>query len=263
MNWFQVQAYLKYLCKAKYRRGHRIHPPFAFDLVRYLFYEKHQYYHFDIINDIRNDLSQSKSKLLVTDLGAGSKKFKGRKRSVRHLIKYNATPQKQGELISRLVVNFKPDNIIELGTSLGIGTLYLAMANSNAAVHTIEGCERLANEAAKNFSIAQVDNVNQHVGNFSEVLPGVVEGLKSVDVVYFDGHHDCQATLDYFNICLSKASTSAVFIFDDIYWSKGMAKAWEQIVNHPQVSVSFDLFRFGIVILNKEVKKQHYMVRWP
>lgn len=263
MNWFQVKAYFRYLYKAKYRRGHKIHPPFAFDLVRHIFYEKHRYYHFDVIDEIRMDLLQSQKKISITDFGAGSKKFKSKIRSIQHLIKYNATPTKQGELISRLITEFKPNNIIEFGTSLGIGTLYLALPNLKSNVYTIEGCPNVANEAGVNFSIAQVGHVHQYIGSFKEILPSILNEVDRVDMVYFDGHHDYQATLNYFNACLNKSSESALFIFDDIYWSPGMAKAWNEVIDHPQVSVSFDLFKFGIAVLNRDVKKQHYMVRWP
>ncbi len=263
MNWFQLKSYLKYLSKAGYRRGHRIHPPFAFYLVRHLFYEKHKFYHFDVIDELREDLLLSDEEIKVNDFGAGSKKFKSNVRSIKNLVKYNATSKQQGELISRLVNYFKPHNIIELGTSLGIGSMYLAMPNSQSALHTIEGCSNIAEAARKNFNNLNISNIYSYVGDFKDVLPGILNQLENVDMVYFDGHHDYQVTLDYFNMCLEKASSSALFIFDDIYWSKGMTDAWKEIVRHPQVSVSFDLFHFGIAILKKEVKKQHYMIRWP
>ncbi|MCW3805558.1 O-methyltransferase [Plebeiibacterium marinum] len=263
MNWFQVKAYIKYIFKARYRRGHRIHPPFAFDLVRHLFYEKHSYYHFEVINEIREELAHDHTLVKVTDLGAGSKKFLHNDRKVKDILKYNATPKRQGELISRLVAMFKPQNIIELGTSLGVGTLYLAMPDSASKVFTIEGCPNISVLAGELFKKAGAHNITPISGSFNDELPIVLRQCQSVDMVYFDGHHDYQATLDYFSLCLEKASKSAIFIFDDIYWSRDMAQAWKEVVAHPQVSISFDLFRFGITILNKEVKKQHYMVRWP
>ncbi len=263
MNWFQVRAYLKYKRNAKYKKGHRIHPPFAFDLVRHDFYDKHSYYHFDVINTVRKNLLQTEEKVEVVDLGAGSKKFSNPIRKVSSLVKYNATPQLQGELISRLITRFKPDNIVELGTSLGLGTLYLAMPNSLATVYSIEGCPNISAIANQTINAAKVKNITLLNGSFNVELPKILDALHEVDMVYFDGHHNYEATINYFQMCLKKASDSALFIFDDIHWSEGMEKAWNEIVANENVSISFDLFRFGIVIINKDVEKQHYIVKWP
>lgn len=259
MNWYLIKAYIQYRIKPKYQPTSS---GFISDIFEKVFLETFPYYHFGTINKIRESLLKSSQKIEVTDLGAGSKKFSSSKRSVRHLIKYNASSKEQGELLFRLVAYCKPQHIIELGTSLGMGTLYLAMPNSKAHVFTIEGCPQIAKLAEQNFKSAQVKNITQQVGSFECQLPKIINKLDKVDLVYFDGHHDYQATLDYFNICLPKASPSAIFIFDDIHWSEGMTKAWSQIIAHPAVSFSLDFLDFGIVILNSDIEKQHGVVKW-
>lgn len=236
--------------------------PCVSDLFDKVFLETYPYYGFDTIDKLRDNLLKSKLKLEVTDLGAGSKKFKNNHRSVQHLVKYNASPKKQGELLFRLVAYLKPQNIIELGTSLGLGTLYLAMPNPKAQVFTIEGCPEVAKVAGENFKSAQAKNITQKNGSFKDELPKLIHRLDKVDMVYFDGHHNYQATMAYFELCLLKASKSAVFIFDDIHWSKGMTKAWNQIAANTAVSVSFDFFDFGIAILNSDVEKMHGVIKW-
>lgn len=263
MNKHQIKAYIKYKRSAKFRKGHSIHPPFAFDLVRHYFFEKHPYYHFDAIDSVRQSLLTNKQTLEIKDFGAGSKVFKSNKRKISEIAKYNTTPKRQGELISRLVSYLKPKNIIELGTSLGIGTLYLAMPNSKTKVHTIEGCKNIAEQAQNTFDKSNIENIEQHIGTFETELPKALQQMETVDMVYFDGHHGYDATMNYFNMCHPKASSSAIFIFDDINWSKEMSDAWTKIIEHPSVSISFDLFRFGIVILNMDVHKQNYKIAWP
>lgn len=259
MNWHQIKAYIKYRITAKYRP---LNSPFASDLFDEFFCETYPYYAFVVIDKLRDSLLKSNDKIEVTDFGAGSKVFSNNKRSIRHLIKYNASSKEQGELLFRLVTYFKPQNIIELGTSLGLGTLYLALPNSRAHVFTIEGCPKIAKVAEQNFISAQAKNITQLVGSFKSELPKIINKLGKVDMVYFDGHHDYQATMDYFNICLPKAAVSAIFIFDDIHWSQGMTKAWSQIIAHSAVSVSFDFFDFGIAILNKDIEKLNGVVKW-
>lgn len=263
MNRYKLKAYVKHKRRARHRKGHRIHPPFAFNLVRNIFFEKHPFYHFDEINAVRKTLLKNKETIEITDFGAGSKVFKSNKRQVAKITKYNTTPQKQGELISRLVCHLKPHNIVELGTSVGIGTLYLAKPNSKANIHTIEGCKAIAQVAENTFTESKVENIKQHIGSFSEVLPEVLSGLDGVDLVYFDGHHNYEATLNYFKMCLPKANEGALFVFDDINWSKEMNKAWSDIMAHTKVSVSFDMLRFGLAFINMNVHKQHYKISWP
>ncbi len=259
MNWYQIRAYIKYRLKSKYRPSDSL---FVSDLFDKVFWESYPYYGFETIDILRDMLLRSKQKIAVTDLGAGSKKFKGNQRSVRHLVKYNASPKKQGELLFRLTAYLKPHNIIELGTSLGLGTLYLALPNSKARVFTIEGCPEIANVAAQSFKSVQAKNIKQQIGSFRDELPKLINKIDEVDLVYFDGHHDYHATMDYFHICLPKASKSAVFVFDDIHWSRGMTKAWGQISANPAVSVSLDFFDFGIAILNSDTEKMHGVVKW-
>ncbi len=69
-------------------------------------------------------------------------------------------------------------------------------------------------------------------------------------------------TLNYFYQCLEKANSNSVFIFDDIYWSKGMTEAWETIKAHPKVTVTLDLFQLGIVFFRTEQAKQHFVLKY-
>ena len=84
--------------------------------------------------------------------------------------------------------------------------------------------------------------------------------FKQVDMVYFDGNHQEKATIEYFNQCLAKAHENSIFIFDDIYWSKGMKKAWEFIKGHSDVTVTIDLFEVGIVFFKKDQTKQNFTI---
>ena len=263
MNWFQAKAHIQHTFKKKHWREDHFISPLAKDIAQYIIYNNHPYYHFETIESIRNNLLQSKQKIEVSDLGAGSKKFKNNKRQIRHLVKYNASSKYQGEVLSRLVSYFKPKNIIELGTSLGLGTLYLALPDSKTAVHTIEGCPNLTKLAQQNFKIAGANNIVSHIGSFQQKLPEILNFIDQVDFVYFDGHHDYQATVNYFSHCCNKTKDMAVFVFDDIYWSEGMAKAWSEIKEHPATSLSFDFLRFGITIMNISDFKEHYVIKLP
>jgi predicted O-methyltransferase YrrM len=262
MNLFLIKSYFKYLLKARYKKGYGLHSPFIFNLVCEVFYSKHEYYAFDIIKDYRDKLKQSKAKIEPVDYGAGSVNFYKKTRKVSEMVVKSSIANKYGALLFRFIQHVKPYSIIELGTSIGISSLYFSLSDKRRSIYTIEGCENTAQYAAKVFEENGCNNVNQIVGQFQDVLPDLCSQLKQVDFVFFDGHHEKNATLTYFNTCLSYINNESVFVFDDIHWSKGMEEAWKIICSHPRVTVSLDLFQLGIVFFKKECQKQHFIVRY-
>jgi len=152
--------------------------------------------------------------------------------------------------------------VIELGTCLGITTAYLSKACPEAEVITIEGCPETAKVAYQNFKDLELENTELQVGNFDVLLPGIIAQQERLDFVYVDGNHRKDATLNYFNWCLPKVHEGSLLIFDDIYWSKGMKEAWEEIKAHPEVTVTIDLFWIGLVYFRKGQAKEHFKIKF-
>ncbi len=220
------------------------------------------YYALDDIADLRFDLLDCTKEIEVQDFGAGSKVMKSNTRKIKDIAKHSAINEKYGEMLFRLIEYFKPNNILELGTSLGLGTLYLAMPNSKAKIYTIEGCKETAKQASKNFTELNVNNISQIIGNIDIELPKLLDSINKLDFVYFDGNHQKQATMNYFNLCLEKAHNNTIFYFDDIHWSKGMQSAWEEIKKNEKVTLTIDLFFSGIVFLKKELSKENFIIKF-
>ncbi|MES2881227.1 MAG: class I SAM-dependent methyltransferase, partial [Bacteroidota bacterium] len=163
-----------------------------------------------------------------------------------------------------LVKHYKSNTIIELGTSLGITTSYLATANPQAKIITIEGSAAIAEEAKNNFTQLQIKNIEQHIGNFNHLLPSVIHNLSSgSDLAYIDGNHRYQPTIDYFHQLLANTHAHSILVFDDIHWSAEMEKAWEEIKQHPSVVCTVDIFFLGFVFFRNEFKvKRHFSIRF-
>ncbi len=253
--------YLKYRMKAKHSGAYGIHSPFLYDLILDVIEDEIPYYSMDDIWELRQELLADKSEIEVTDLGAGSKAIFSKKRRISDIAKHSGSNEKFGEMLFRFVVRFQPEALLEIGTSLGIGTLYMALPNSKAKVYTIEGCPNTAKIAKDNFSLFEVKNIKQYIGNFDNKLPEILSEIPKLDFVFFDGNHKKEPTLKYFEMCLEKADNKSVFIFDDIYWSDQMEEAWNIIKKHPKVTMTIDLFRFGIVFFNPELSKQNFVVK--
>ncbi len=257
---FQVKEYISYFFRAA--DEHAVHSPFLFQLYTEVIQPEKQYIDFDAIEKLRASLLVNDNVIQITELGAGSLINKSKERKISDIASYSLKSPKTAQLIYKLVHRFKPDTIIELGTSLGITTLYEAKANSKAIVYSLEGCPETIKIAEQQFRMAAVDNIKVVTGDFNTTLPALVSKIPKIDFVFFDGNHRYQPTIQYFNTCLEKVHEDSVFVFDDIYWSSEMKKAWQEICNRPEVMISIDLFHLGVVFFRKNQPKQHYCLRF-
>ena len=252
--------YFKHRLTAKSRHG--THSPFVYKLVDEVIYDFSAKKVYEGIEEQRKKLLNDDTLLSITDLGAGSHLNKNQKRKVRQLAAQHLKSQRLAQLLYRLAHHHPAKKIIELGTCLGITTAYLARGNENASVVTIEGCPETANVAYQNFISLNLMNVELQVGNFNDLFPKELESISELDFVYIDGNHTKDATLNYFNLCLTKVHEGSLLIFDDIYWSKGMKEAWEEIKAHPQVTVTIDLFWIGLVYFKTDQVKEHFKIKF-
>jgi predicted O-methyltransferase YrrM len=255
-----VFRYIRYFLAA--RTNHGVHSPFVYSLVTEVIRNRMAFYAYENIESVRSKLLLSKETITVTDFGAGSVYGSARKRKVSDIARNAAKSRKYGELLFRLVNRFQPRTMLELGTSLGVSTLYQAGANARASFLTLEGCPETAALARKNFDALKLSNIELLVGDFKDTLPQALSRLQYLDYVFFDGNHRKEATLSYFRQCLRLSHNDTVFVFDDIHWSGGMEEAWEEIKAHPQVTVTVDLFFLGLVFFRKEQHREHFTIRF-
>ena len=159
-----------------------------------------------------------------------------------------------------MVQYFEPEKILEIGTSLGLATSCLSLGNPLAQILTLEGCPNTAKVAEKHLKKNNCDNVEIIIGEFKNTLPNVLKN-NTFDLIYFDGNHKMEPTIDYFKKAVKNTKNNSVFIFDDIHWNKEMEHAWNYIKNHKEVTISIDTFQWGIVFFRKEQNKQHFTIR--
>ena len=257
---FGVNAFIRYWFKAT--NSHSIHSPFLFELYNEVICSDDTYYAFSAIAALRAKLLRSNETIPVEKIGAGSMVLQAKHQTVSAVTKNFAVPEKYGQLLFRLVNHFNPMSIIELGTSLGISTLYLAMADSKSKVITIEGSKATADQAMKHFNMMHASNISVLTGSFDDTLPEALSRAGSPDFLFIDGNHAYEPTLRYFEQCLAVANNRTVFVFDDIHWSQGMERAWNEIVSHPSTTMCIDLFRLGIVFINAELSKEKFVLKW-
>ena len=255
--------YLNYYFTASNGKGHGMHSPFVFHLITKILNDKAVYPEYEKVENLRQQLLADNTVLTIEDFGAGSAVNKTNSRTVAVIAKNSAKPKKFGQLLFRMVKEYQPQTILELGTSLGITTSYLSLAKPGAKLITMEGATAIARTATKNFQTLQLQNYSLIEGNFDSTLSVVVHGLSSVDFAFIDGNHRQAPTEKYFQELLPKTNNDSILIFDDIHWSKEMEQAWETIKNYPSVRCTIDLFFIGIVIFRQEFRqKQHFTIRF-
>lgn len=255
---WQALQFGKYLFRSFHLHG--IHSPFVYELNEVIFKEKAKFYAFEAIESIRAKLLLTPKMIHVHDLGAGSHTTKANQRSIQSIAKSALKSPQKAQVLFKLAHFLKPQNILELGTSLGISTAYLAKACPDATISTIEGAPEVAEIAGINFKKLNIENISQQVGNFDTLLEGELQQFKTIDFVFFDGNHQKIPTLSYFDTCLKYAHENSIFVFDDIYWSREMTEAWQSIKEHPRVKVTIDCFEMGIVFFKANQAKQHFTV---
>lgn len=256
---FQIKTYLNFLWRSKNQHG--VHSPFVFSLVTKCFYDTKTKPDYKILKAYRNDLLSNKNTIEVTDFGAGSRVFKSNTRQISKIAQTAGITPKRAELLYRIVRYFQPETILEIGTSLGLATSALSLGNPKTKITTLEGCPQTSGIAQKQFAKFKLDNIETVVTEFTAHFENYQLSTVNYQLIYFDGNHSKQATLDYFDLLLPTITNETVWIFDDIHWSEGMEEAWEIIKNHPKVTVTIDTFQWGLVFFRYEQEKEHFTIR--
>lgn len=255
--------FIHYYCTASNGKGHGIHSPFVFEFITEILNDKTRYPAYDVVEALRKKMIKDQTILAIEDLGAGSAIDKTHQRTITSIASHAVKPKKFGQLLFRMVKKYQPQTILELGTSLGVTTAYLSLANPSSTVVTFEGAKAVAEKAQENFNSLGLQNVRLVQGNFNETLGATISSLPSIDLAFIDGNHRKEPTINYFTTILSKTNNFSVLILDDIHWSAEMEEAWNYCKNHENVTLSIDLFFMGILFFKKEIReKQHFRIRF-
>ncbi len=255
--------YLQYYLTAANGKGHGVHSPFVFRFITEVLNNDRSYYAYSIIEPLRTSLKTNTTIIEVPDFGAGSRNKLSQQRVIRDIARSSLKPKKFSQLLFRMVTYFQPTSVLELGTSLGITTAYLASANNQIPVTSIEGAPAIAEQALQVIAKAGISNVTVITGNFDDTLPLWLNQQTQIDFAFIDGNHRYEPTMRYFQLLKEKAHAETVLIFDDIHWSAEMEQAWAAIQADPAVTLTIDLFFIGLVFFRPEQQqKEHFRIRF-
>jgi predicted O-methyltransferase YrrM len=247
---------IKYRWIAKGRHG--THSPFV-----YAFTDECQRIQLDqaVVAELKTIGSYFKASdevIEVNDQGVGSHRLSN-ERKVRDIYRVSSSKGKFGRLLFQISRYYAPKNILEFGTSLGVGTYCLAKGNPEGKVVSIDACANTQAAARRMLEITKVDNCTLINSTFDEYL--VQKPKEIFDLVFIDGHHDGKALLRYLEALKDNTHDDTIFILDDIRWSASMFEAWQKIINDPTYHVTMDFFRMGMILRRPQQRKEHFVVK--
>lgn len=250
-----IWEFLTYQYLSKGRHG--THSPFVYEFVDKCLALPISKEHQSGFRSYYKSLIKNDTEIVVQDLGAGSKKMSA-KRKIAQIAKISGSSGKYGRLLYKLTCYYKPKSILELGTSLGLGTWMLSKGNAQSKIITIEGCPNIY--AFSKDKLASNSNVNCLNNDFNEYLKEIHP--EKFDLVFIDGDHSGAKVLKMLANLDSMLHDESIVVLDDIRWSKDMLACWEQIISSNRYHLTMDLFRMGIIMKRAHQQKEHFIIKY-
>lgn len=258
---YLIREYIKYCLIAKNRHG--VHSPFVYDFNDNCLSLPIPKFEYQVFKKLKASYLKNNTIIDVTDLGAGSKKL-NQQRAISQIAKISGSSDKYGKLLFRLVAHYQPKEVLELGTSLGLGTYMMAAASENIRITTIEGCKNTFEIARRTFPSSQnikVEFINNDFISFLENLSSL-ENSPRFDLVFIDGDHKSESLFKQLDLLNPFIHDETIIVLDDIRWSKDMLFAWNNLVKGHEYNLSIDLFKIGILLKRKHQEKEHFVIRY-
>jgi predicted O-methyltransferase YrrM len=262
-SFFEIKSCIKHALHSKGKGGHGIHSPWVYELITQVLHRDKSFYFIDTIEAQRKALLRNTSKLEVNDLGAGSHAVNTNRRSIRQIASTALQPAQHSRAIAKMLHRYQPEKILELGTSLGITTAYLKSAKPSAEIYTLEGDKAIGNVAKGVWGQLGLQDIQLVQGNIDVTLGEVLERMQRVDFALLDANHRYEPTMRYFSQLLPYCHENTILILDDIHWSQEMNRAWKEIIQHSEITISIDFFHFGLIHFRKGKEKENFIIPLP
>ncbi|NOT37279.1 MAG: class I SAM-dependent methyltransferase [Saprospiraceae bacterium] len=242
----KVRSLLEYWWKSD--TIYRLHPPFLYQIANNVFEKNEHYYDFDTIEERYSQLLQRQESIESNDFSKSRKQAENRigkfaSKAIHH-------PSELFKLYN-LVRIIKPSSILELGSCMGISTLTLGLAANHSSVVGIEGNPQFSQIATEITSITK--NVKIVHSLFENYLQSLTN--EKFDFIFLDGDHTYEATISIVTQLKTHLQENSVILLDDIHWSEGMYKAWNEITQWKEFSCSLETLRWGILFCNQNLTR--------
>ncbi len=261
MVW-RILKFIEHLFYRRHVQGRHIHSPYLFEFVHNVIFNASRSEVPIRIRKVHRALRNDRVRIPTVNLGAPSSVNVSVNRTVRSFVKGSSVSPKYGALLYRINQWFEPETVLELGAGLGISALYLAAGSPGTPLNTIEGNADRADFAVGLIKLCELERVKVHQGDMDQKLNMLIPEIKGRFVAFIDGNHRVDPTLRYVRKLVDLAAQEAVIIIDDIYWSGEMERAWNEVISWTEIRVSIDLYHMGILLLRKDLHKDHVKINF-
>lgn len=257
--FFRMASYARHFLTSRHTMGYGIHSPHLFYIARTLVPEDAQYYCYERVEVCRRRFLHCPDWVEVEDRGTGQSGL----RCVRDIARTSLKDRKSAQLLFRLANFYQAERIVELGTSLGVTTAYLALPHASSRVVTFEGSKELLKQAQTAWIELELSNIEPILGNIDDTLPAWAAKQEegSVDMAFMDANHTEEATMRYFQTLLPLLHDGSIVVVDDIRYSPQMYNAWQRMYAHERVYAAMDLGGMGILFFDPHYMKQMFRIR--
>lgn len=252
---FRIYSACAYYCRAV--TVYQLHSPFLYQLAEATLEDQRRYYAFDDIEDLRRVLNHGNTALMQPPRKAGNPQ---QTLGLAHLhsIRQDALSSALGQLLFRMALHYKPARILELGTGPGISTAYLASACPRASIETIDADAATCELARTIFKRMGLRTITVTHGNIPDTLTARNPPLHA-DLIFANSDRSGADLLATYETLLPFVHDQTILIFGDIRRSAQTFKAWKQIISRPEVRLSAEFRKFGLLsyapgILTKQHK---------
>ena len=240
---------LQFYYKASNSKGHGTHSPFVYIFITEILNDTRYFYAYEEIGFLKEELLRDKRKI----------NYNGKETTIKELAK-QSLPDKYNQLLFRIVNHFKPKSILEIGSSLGISTAYLAAVNENIEIDSIEPNELVAIIAKQNLRELSLQNISVET-SLDDLLLDAKNCKKTYDLIFMNN-----ASEDISDLYLKLSplyNEDTIVVFRDINSSSAVNKSWIKIKHQSTITISIELFGMGFVFFRREqLKKEHFAVRF-
>ena len=157
-------------------------------------------------------------------------------------------PKTTANLLYKLVTEKKPSLVLELGTSGGYSSLWIAKAlfdtNTTSTIHTIEFSPKRAIIAKETFCQVECTNIIQHIGKIHSFIQPWQYGL--IDFLFIDA--DKPSYLTHFKMLEPYLASDALIVVDNMLDDLEKVKSFKDYVTANYKTELFEIDNGVLVI---------------
>lgn len=242
--------------RTNHRKGFGIHSPYLYRFITVVLQNKYPYYCFKDIEN-RADAATTSSFCPETTLWKYPGENTPGETDARQTQKNNAACR---QILFRIIQDARFENLLEIGASTGLETLYMQFANPKARCVTATDSPALTAILQRRFYANAVENIYIQTLDKENNLENITNSFKRIDFVLFN-RVNTEQLWEGFHLCQSKRKNNAIFAVLDIHKNADKARVWKNIQKNEDVRVTIDLYHMGIILFHPELQKKAYTIK--